>query len=161
MTELEKLFKEMIKKKKSDSKFKEIKIIPQNEFESKHTLITNDEIRSVEDLSVLVNKELALAYIDDAKTLQLRSAEFRLVIMPIFQAKQRATDQFVKAVMTDLFNFYFIPFIAELKMTRALKGRERRHQANEIVKEKEDQGFSIKSLVGGRKKETDDEAMYG
>lgn len=136
------------KRRESNANSGQLRQIPTDEYSHKFGLITNQESRKIDNFEEFLSKELAIANIDDDRLLQLKAAHMRLVQIPLLQMKEECKDPKLQVVLDDLFNWFHIAFISELKMTRAKKGMERRLQAridSEMNKE-ESGGFRIPRL---------------
>lgn len=158
-SETAKILRDLMKKKAGhESNNNQIKHIPQDEFSHKHSLINNPESKKVVTFDDFLSKEFAVAYIKDDRMLQLKSAHIRLVQIPLLQMKEECQDKVFKIVLEDLFNFFHIAFLADLKMTRAKEGFERKLQARIFDAEtQKQQGFGIPKIRrdedGGMKEE--------
>lgn len=141
---LETLLKNKVANSNNDNEFK---YIPQDEFSHKHSLVTNQESRNVNNFDDFLSKELAISYISSDDMLQLNAAHIRNVQMPLLQMKKTAQDPVLQKILENLFNFFHIPFMAELKMTRSKEGFERKLQANAMVQDqKKSSGFKFPKL---------------
>lgn len=147
-SETSRILKTLMKRKSGNQNTNnQIKMIPNEEFSHKHSLINNPETRNVINFEDFLSKDLAIAYIEDDRLLQLKAAHIRLVQIPLLQMKEECEDPIVKVVLEDLFNFFHVSFIADLKMSRSKKGFERKLQARIMEAEQEkQQGLRIPKL---------------
>jgi hypothetical protein len=112
----EKSFSDIMNKKTSRN---DLSFIPKDEWGHKTNLLQTPELKSPDDISKIVNKELTTGCIDDPVLLQCIEKEIGLVILPQFQLFQRTNDTGVQEIMM----WFFGRTMTTLKLSKSVKGK--------------------------------------
>lgn len=146
MSEMQDFLNKLLKQKETNQEKKQpLKHMPDNEYAHKEGLIT-DDFGDITELTEFVNKQLPLANVSDDLKILLLSGKFRMVLTSFYQMRKREKNPIMRQALDDLFIFFYAPFIADLKLTRAKDGFERQLQGHARMTKKKGGGYTLEGI---------------
>jgi hypothetical protein len=142
--------------KSMDDYLREMKLysdLPKDQFAHQYKLLFHPSVNITKESkrADLFNPDILLGNIEDSKTLYFLQRDFA-ILHRLYDMGKRS-----EGVM-DLFNNLYYPWVGQIRLTSALKGRERNHQSFINPEPQMDQAFTywdkrkVKKEAKGRKK---------